>query len=120
MSDTNTAAPTATEQMMEAYVKGDSAGAQALSPQVNREAGIEQPQQSDPLALTPTPAAPQAPAGEVDKARAKLTELGGEHAALVQSWGSQGQSGLRETGIQRHRCEPAGSDCEGRGKRPWE
>jgi hypothetical protein len=88
------AASTATDQMMDAYVKGDSAGAQALSAQVNREAGIEQPRQDDPLALAPMPPAPQAPAGEVDKAKATLTELGGEHAALVQNWGSDFKDNL--------------------------
>ena len=50
MSDTDTAAPTAHDQMMEAHFRGDQAGAQGLSAQVNQEAGIEQPQ-VDPFPL---------------------------------------------------------------------
>jgi hypothetical protein len=91
MSDTDTAAPTAHDQMMDMVFKGDAAGAQAMSAQVNREAGIEQPQVGhDPLALAPMPDAPRAEVGEVDRAVAILTEHGGEHAALVQEWKQSG------------------------------
>jgi hypothetical protein len=99
MSDTDTAAPTATDQMIDAYVKGDGAGAQALSAQVNREAGIEQPQ--DPLALAPMAAAPKAEVGEVDRAIATLNELGGEHAALVQEWKQTGANAAEELGYAK-------------------
>jgi hypothetical protein len=89
MSDT--AAPTAHDQMMEAHFRGDQAGAQGLSAQVNQEAGIEQPQSGpDPLALAPMATAPKAEVGEVDRAVAILTEHGGEHAALVQEWKDTG------------------------------
>jgi hypothetical protein len=99
MSDTDTAAPSASEQMMDAYVKGDSAGAQALSAQVNREAGIEQPQ--DTLALAPMAPAPKAEVGEVDRAIATLNELGGEHAALVQEWKQTGANAAEELGYAK-------------------
>ena len=94
------AAPTATDQMMDAYVKGDSAGAQALSAQVNQEAGIEQ-QPRDPLALAPMAAAPKAEVGEVDRAIATLNELGGEHAALVQEWKQTGANAAEELGYAK-------------------
>ena len=87
-------APTATDQMMDAYVKGDSAGAQALSAQVNREAGIEQPQ--DSLALAPMPPAPKVAATEVEKAITTLKETGGEHAALVDRWQQEGANPAEE------------------------
>jgi hypothetical protein len=85
--------------MIDAYVKGDSAGAQALSAQVNREAGIEQPQ--DTLALAPMAPAPKAEVGEVDRAIATLNELGGEHAALVQEWKQTGANAAEELGYAK-------------------
>ena len=99
MSDTNTAAPTA--QMMEAVFRGDGQGAQALSEQVNREAGIEQPQEHNPLALAPMAPAPKAEVGEVDRAIATLNELGGEHAALVQEWQQTGANAAEELGYAK-------------------
>src|ERR1700681_1559970 len=99
MSDTNTAAPTAHDQMMEAHFRGDQAGAQALSARVNQEAGIEQPQ--DSLALAPMAAAPKAAVGEVERAIATLNELGGEHAALVQEWKQTGANAAEELGYAK-------------------
>src|ERR1700694_5475854 len=100
MSDTNTAAPTS--QMMEAVFRGDGQGAQALSEQVNREAGLDQPQSGpDPLALAPVAPAPKAEVGEVDRAIATLNELGGEHAALVQEWQQTGANAAEELGYAK-------------------
>jgi hypothetical protein len=88
--------------MVDAYVKGDSAGAQALSARVNRAAGIEQPLSGpDPLALAPMAAAPKAEVGEVDRAIATLNELGGEHAALVQEWQQTGANAAEELGYAK-------------------
>ena len=58
MSDTDTAAPTAHDQMMDAYIGGDTAKAQTLMDRVNVETGIAEPVHSDPTALTPMPPAP--------------------------------------------------------------
>ena len=93
MSDTDTAAPTAHDQMMEHYLAGNQQGAQALSKQVNQEARIDQPPQDDgdvSMRLAPMPPAPKSEAAAVDRAISTLTELGGDHAALVQEWQTSG------------------------------
>jgi hypothetical protein len=59
---------------------GDQAGAQGLSAQVNQKAGIEQPQNQDPLALAPMPPAPKAAATEVDNAKATRNQSAAQAA----------------------------------------
>jgi len=117
MSDTDTAAPTAHQQMMDLVIKGDQAGAQALSAQVNREAGIDQPEVGhDPLVLAPMPDAPRGEIAFVERAATTLSELGPEGEALVQKSGGhtsqnfQVKFGLREIGIQGHRGDPPRPD----------
>jgi len=80
------------QQMMDAHVRGDNAGAQALSERVNIEAGISPVAEGDASQvathqLAPMPDAPKLEANEVSGAIATLTEMGGEHAQLVQKWG---------------------------------
>jgi hypothetical protein len=101
MSDTDTAAPTAHDQMMEHYFSGDAAKAQALVPQANAEAGIDEAVHNDPTALARMPEAPKAQVSEVDKAVATLTKLGGEHAALVNEWKQTGANVAEELGYAK-------------------
>jgi hypothetical protein len=90
-------APTAHQQMMELVIKGDQAGAQAMSAQVNREAGIDQPEVGhDPLALAPMPPAPTEEATVVARAATTLSQLGPEGAALVQAWGGPTSQNFQE------------------------
>jgi hypothetical protein len=55
------------------------------------------------------PAAPKIAINEVDSAIAKLNERGGEHAALVQSWGSDMSANLAyaKSAFCRYRGQPA-------------
>jgi hypothetical protein len=80
--------------MMEHYFAGDSAKAQAMLPQANAEAGIDEAVHNDPTALAPMPPAPKAEPTVVDSAITKLNSIGGEHAALVQRWGSDAGENL--------------------------
>jgi hypothetical protein len=102
---TETAAPTAHDKMMDAHFSGDQAGAQALSGQVNREAGIDQPASngvpdSGPGAYVPDPRIDeQAPKGEaaiVQRAATTLSELGPEGQALVEKWGGHTSQDFQE------------------------
>jgi hypothetical protein len=87
--------------MMEHYFAGNSAKAQALAPQANAEAGIEEAVHNDPTALARMPEAPKAQVSEVDKAVATLTKLGGEHAALVNEWKQTGANVAEELGYAK-------------------
>lgn len=97
MSDTSeTVSPAA-----EAWIAGDMQGAQALSQPILDEVTGTPPTDVQPwlknhLAidqLQPKPA-DQAQPTVVDSALTKLTSNGGEHSALVQSWGSDAKDNL--------------------------
>jgi hypothetical protein len=99
MSDTiqQTAADTATEAAIDAHISGD---AEKAAPLFNRATiehqrsaaateRIEPGQWRDGHeTLAPMPDAPPIATGEVDAAITKLTERGGDHAALVDNWGA--------------------------------
>ena len=94
------------QQMMDAHVRGDNAGAKALSERVNIEAGISPVAEGDASQvathqLAPMPDAPKLEANEVSGAIATLTEIGGEHAELVQKWERQGANPAEELGYAK-------------------
>jgi hypothetical protein len=90
--------PSTHQTMMDTFLRGDHEGAQKLSQQVNIEAGIERTAQADgELApLAPMPHAPKIETDFVTKAIATLTDLGGDHAALVQEWQQTGANPAEE------------------------
>jgi hypothetical protein len=90
------------QQMMDAHNRGDNAGAQALSERVNIETGISAVAEGDAThQLAPMPDAPKLEANEVSGAIATLTEIGGEHAELVQKWERQGANPAEELGYAK-------------------
>jgi hypothetical protein len=93
-----TAADTATEQAIDAHISGDTQKATVAFDRASVEHRRSAPPEDgstpghgwrdghEPLA--PMPAAPAIAIGEVDAAINKLNERGGDHAALVENWGS--------------------------------
>jgi hypothetical protein len=91
MSDTD-----GNESAALAWVRGDMQRAQELNQPIDDQpARPGAPSQAtDEPAFAPMPDAPNIEASEVSGAVAKLTEMGGEHAQLVQKWGSDAGENL--------------------------
>src|ERR1700736_5404461 len=98
MSDEQqSAAATATATAVDAHLAGAT---EKAAPLFNRatvehqraareaETGTDGTWRNESVALPPMPEAPPVAKGEVDSAIAKLNDRGDDHAALVQSWGS--------------------------------
>ena len=78
---------TASAEMVESYLRNDMDGAQDALDCATAELGEDDGSTNEPTQLRRMPDAPKMEAPEVDRAIAKLNNLGGDHAQLVNEWG---------------------------------
>jgi hypothetical protein len=85
------------ESASQAWMRGDMQRAQELNQPIadDQPAGNGASSQAvDDIAFAPMPDAPKLEEGEVSGAMAKLAQMGGEHAQLVQKWGADAGENL--------------------------